>query len=69
MPAHSAEPAGPRRFGPAAACVPPAANTSPMDGFQNLGEVDVAPGGAELRVVLRGQDGGELSSTTLEAVR
>jgi alkaline phosphatase D len=58
-------------FGPAAAFVqaPPAANTSPMDGFQNFGEVEVAPGGAELRVVLRGQDGGELWSTTLEAVR
>jgi alkaline phosphatase D len=58
-------------FGPEPVFVqaPPAANTSPLDGFQNFGEVEVAPGGAELRVALRGQDGGELWSTTLAVAR
>lgn len=58
-------------FGPEAAFVlaPPAQNTSPLDGFQNFGEVEVAPGGAELCVSLRGHDGGELWSTTLAATR
>jgi alkaline phosphatase D len=58
-------------FGPEAVFVqaPPAANTSPLDGFQNFGEVEVAPGGSELRVALRGQDGRELWSTTVVAVR
>ncbi|MEN3263254.1 alkaline phosphatase D family protein [Pseudonocardia sp.] len=58
-------------FGPEAVFVkaPPAANTSPMDGFQHFGEVEVAPGGGELQVTLRGQDGGELWSRTLTAAR
>jgi alkaline phosphatase D len=58
-------------FGPDVAFVrtPPVANTSPMDGFQHFGEVEVAPGGGELQVTLRGQDGGELWSTTLTAAR
>ncbi len=53
-------------FGPEAVFVqaPPAANTSPLDGFQHFGEVEVAPGGGELRVALRGHTGGELWSTT-----
>jgi alkaline phosphatase D len=56
-------------FGPEAVFVeaPPAANTSPLDGFQHFGEVEVAPGGRELRVALRGHTGGELWSTTLKA--
>ena len=58
-------------FGPEAVFVqgPPAANTSPLDGFQNFGEVEIAPGGDEMTVTLRGQDGGELWSTTLTARR
>lgn len=44
---------------------PPTANTSPLDGFQNFGEVEVSPGGEEMTVTLRGLDGGELWSTTL----
>ena len=53
-------------FGPEAVFVqaPPAPNTSPAQGFQHFGEVEVAPHG-ELRVTLRGQDGRELWSTTL----
>jgi alkaline phosphatase D len=53
-------------FGPEAVFVqaPPAPNTSPAQGFQHFGEVEVAPDG-ELRVTLRGQDGRELWSTTL----
>jgi alkaline phosphatase D len=55
-------------FGPEAAFVhaPPAPNTSPAEGFQHFGEVEVAPDG-ELRVTLRGQGGEELWSTVLEA--
>ncbi len=58
-------------FGPEAVFVqaPPAPNTSPLDGYQNFGEVEVSPGGGELRATLRGQDGGELWSTTLTAER
>jgi len=58
-------------FGPEAVFVqgPPAANTSPLDGFQNFGEVEVPPGGGEMTVTLRGQDGGQLWSTTLAARR
>ncbi|MBC8094041.1 MAG: alkaline phosphatase D family protein, partial [Pseudonocardia sp.] len=53
-------------FGPEAVFVqaPPTANTSPLDGFQNFGEVEVSPGGEEMTVTLRGLDGGELWSTT-----
>jgi alkaline phosphatase D len=56
-------------FGPEAvfAAAPPAANTSPLDGFQHFGEVEVAQGGGELSVSLRGHDGEELWSKTLEA--
>jgi alkaline phosphatase D len=56
-------------FGPQAAFVhaPPAANTSPLDGFQHFGEVEVAPGGGELTVTLRDIEGSALWSTTLEA--
>jgi alkaline phosphatase D len=56
-------------FGPEAVFVqaPPAPNTSPAQGFQHFGEVEVAPDG-ELRVTLRGQDGQELWSTTLPTV-
>jgi alkaline phosphatase D len=54
-------------FGPEVAYVraPPAANASPMEGFQHFGEVEVAPGGEELRVTLRAQDGAELWSKAL----
>jgi alkaline phosphatase D len=57
-------------FGPEAVFVqaPPTPNTSPALGYQHFGEVEVAPGGGELRVTLRGQDGGALWSTTLPAV-
>jgi alkaline phosphatase D len=56
-------------LGPEAVFVqpPPAQNTSPLDGFQNFGELEVAPGGRELRVTLRGQRGEELWATTLTA--
>jgi alkaline phosphatase D len=40
-----------------------------MEGFQHFGEVEVAPGGGELRVTLRAQDGGELWSRALTAAR
>jgi alkaline phosphatase D len=58
-------------FGPevAFARAPAVANASPMEGFQHFGEVEVAPGGGELRVTLRGQDGAELWATTLAAAR
>ncbi|MGH3687368.1 MAG: alkaline phosphatase D family protein [Pseudonocardiaceae bacterium] len=58
-------------FGPVAEFVraPPAQNTPPLDGFQHFGEVDVAPGGATMRVSLRDRAGAQLWSTTLEAAR
>lgn len=58
-------------FGPEVvfANTPPVANTSPWDGFQHFGEVEVAPGGGSMTVTLRGQDGGGLWSTTLDAQR
>jgi alkaline phosphatase D len=43
--------------------------STPLDGFQHFGEVEVAPGGEELRVTLRGQDGGALWTTALTPVR
>lgn len=54
-------------FGPEAVFVaaPPAANTSPLDGFQHFGEIEVSPGGEELRATLRGAAGEELWSITL----
>jgi alkaline phosphatase D len=56
-------------FGPEAVFVhaPPAPNTSPAEGYQHFGEVEVAPGGGEMRVALRGPDGGELWSTVLQS--
>jgi alkaline phosphatase D len=58
-------------FGPVVEFVlaPPAPNTPPLDGFQHFGEVEVAPGGATMRVSLRDRAGAELWSTTLEAAR
>ncbi|MCA2217909.1 alkaline phosphatase D family protein [Jidongwangia harbinensis] len=55
-------------FGPKAVFVnaPPAANTSPADGFQHFGEVNIDRGGS-LRVDLRDRDGAALWSTTLPA--
>jgi alkaline phosphatase D len=64
---------GPNRldgtFGPRAVFThaPPAANTSPLDGFQHFGEVDVDPASAAMTVRLRDQDGGVLWSTVLPA--
>jgi alkaline phosphatase D len=63
---------GPNRldgtFGPRAVFVnaPPAANTSPADGFQHFGEATIDRGG-DLRVDLRDRDGASLWSTTLPA--
>jgi alkaline phosphatase D len=56
-------------FGPQAVFeqAPPTPNTSPADGFQHFGEVEIAPDGT-LRVALRGQDGRELWATSLEAM-
>jgi alkaline phosphatase D len=57
-------------FGPQEVFVHAGAQAStPLDGFQHFGEVEVAPGGDELRVTLRGQDGGALWSTSLTPVR
>ncbi|MGH3810843.1 MAG: alkaline phosphatase D family protein [Pseudonocardiaceae bacterium] len=58
-------------FGPVVEFVlaPPAPNTPPLDGFQHFGEVEVAPGGATMRVSLRDRAGAQLWSTTLEVVR
>ncbi|HKR48154.1 MAG TPA: alkaline phosphatase D family protein [Pseudonocardiaceae bacterium] len=55
-------------FGPAVEFVkaPSASNTSPLDGFQHFGEVEVAPGGATMRVSLRNRAGAELWSTMLD---
>jgi alkaline phosphatase D len=56
-------------FGPKAVFVhaPPAANTSPADGFQHFGEVAIDSGSGALTVHLRNQDGTSLWSTTLPA--
>jgi alkaline phosphatase D len=43
--------------------------SSPLDGFQHFGEVEVAPGGEELRVTLRDQYGSGLWSTALTPAR
>ncbi|GAA2671664.1 MULTISPECIES: alkaline phosphatase [Actinosynnema] len=58
-------------FGPQAVFVnaPPAANTSPLDGFQHFGEVFVDGGTGELTVWLRDTTGRSLWSTTLEPQR
>jgi alkaline phosphatase D len=54
-------------FGPETVFVhaPSSPVSSPLDGFQHFGEVEVAPGGEELRVVLRDQYGAALWSTAL----
>jgi alkaline phosphatase D len=56
-------------FGPEAVFVhaPGTPVSSPLDGFQHFGEVEVAPGGRELTVVLRDTHGAALWSTTLTA--
>ncbi|AIJ21861.1 alkaline phosphatase D family protein [Amycolatopsis methanolica] len=58
-------------FGPQAVFVhaPPAANTSPMAGFQHFGEINIDGGSGELRVDLRDGTGASLWSTTLEPQR
>ncbi|GGM61817.1 alkaline phosphatase [Dactylosporangium sucinum] len=58
-------------FGPRAAFVhaPPAANTSPLDGFQHFGEVEINPWSRDFTVRLRDLTGAVLWSTTLEAPR
>ncbi|XVS65810.1 alkaline phosphatase D family protein [Actinosynnema sp. CA-299493] len=57
-------------FGPEAVFVnaPPAANTSPLDGFQHFGEVEVSRDG-ELTVWLRDIKGASLWSKTLQPER
>ncbi|MBB4967942.1 alkaline phosphatase D [Saccharothrix violaceirubra] len=57
-------------FGPQAVFVsaPPAANTTPLDGFQHFGEVEVAADG-RLTVWLRDIKGRSLWSTTLDPRR
>ncbi|GAA3723217.1 alkaline phosphatase D [Spinactinospora alkalitolerans] len=54
-------------FGPEAVFVnaPPAANTSPMDGFQHFGEVEIDRRSKEFTVNLRDIDGRSLWSKTL----
>jgi alkaline phosphatase D len=44
---------------------PPAPNTSPMDGFQHFGEIDIDGVAGELRVDLRDGTGPSLWSRTL----
>ncbi|HZG92772.1 MAG TPA: alkaline phosphatase D family protein, partial [Pseudonocardia sp.] len=59
-------------FGPAEVFVHAprtAAESSPLGGFQHFGEVEIGPGGDELTVTLRDQDGHGLWSTTLSAAR
>ncbi|MEV4757992.1 alkaline phosphatase D family protein [Micromonospora sp. NPDC049559] len=58
-------------FGPTAAFVhaPPAANTSPAEGFQHFGEVAIDAGSGALTVHLRDAEGVSLWSTTLPASR
>lgn len=56
-------------FGPQAVFVnaPPVANTSPADGFQHFGEVNIDGRSGELRVDLRDREGTSLWATTLIA--
>jgi alkaline phosphatase D len=58
-------------FGPKAVFVnaPPAANTSPADGFQHFGEVRIDGRTGAFRVDLRDRDGVSLWSTTLPRPR
>ena len=44
---------------------PPVANTSPADGYQHFGEVEIDGGSGDLTVSLRDRDGVSLWSTTL----
>jgi alkaline phosphatase D len=55
-------------FGPRQAFVsaPPRANTSPLEGFQHFGEVNVDGATGQLRVDLRDQSGRSLWATTLD---
>lgn len=55
-------------FGPEAVFVnaPPEPNTSPLDGFQHFGEVEVDPQSKELSVHLRDANGDALWSTVLD---
>ncbi|MDA2810973.1 alkaline phosphatase D family protein [Nocardiopsis sp. RSe5-2] len=55
-------------FGPEEVFVqaPPAPNTSPLDGFQHFGEVEVDPESKAMTVYLRDANGDELWSTQLE---
>jgi alkaline phosphatase D len=54
-------------FGPRAAFVhaPPVANTSPAEGYQHFGEVEIDAHSGDLTVYLRDRDGVSLWSTTL----
>jgi alkaline phosphatase D len=54
-------------FGPRAAFVhaPPVANTSPADGYQHFGEVEIDGHSGVMTVHLRDRDGVALWSTTL----
>ncbi|GAA5176397.1 alkaline phosphatase D family protein [Pseudonocardia eucalypti] len=57
-------------FGPEAVYVraaPSDDRSSPLHGFQHFGEVQVAPGGRQLTVTLRGPAGEQLWATTLDA--
>jgi alkaline phosphatase D len=56
-------------FGPQTAFVhaPPAANTSPADGYQHFGEVEIDAHSGNLTVNLRDREGASLWSTTLKA--
>ncbi|WP_214402452.1 alkaline phosphatase D family protein [Pseudonocardia lacus] len=58
-------------FGPEQVFVhaPADPSSSPLDGFQHFGEVEVSPGGEELRVTLRDQYGSALWSTALTPAR
>ena len=48
---------------------PPAANTSPAQGFQFFGEVEILAPTQELRVTLRDVDGAGIYTRTLEPGR
>jgi alkaline phosphatase D len=58
-------------FGPEQVFVssPPRANTSPLEGFQHFGEVNVDGATGQLRVDLRDQTGRSLWATTLDPRR
>ena len=58
-------------FGPRAPCSSTRRrwpNTSPADGFQHFGQVEIDGGSGDLTVRLRDLDGASLWSTTLPAV-